>query len=159
MVESEITTTPKPAVQLITARSARATARLFNVGNIIALLPGLIATPVILLGQPERLTLIFMLILMMVPPILWFSISIMVYTIARHHPNERVGYFTQQAAYRFYGMFGIVIPVGTFYGTQWELWIITGGVVGLIVVPWSLWDLRRINKEDWQDMELTEVKQ
>ena len=97
------------------------------------------------------MTLIFMLILMVVPPILWFGVSIAVYTIARHHPNERVGYYTQHAAYRFYGAFGIVIPVGTFFGTQWQLWIITGGIVALILIPWSIWDLHRIQLETWQD--------
>ena len=50
------------------------------------------------------------------------------------------------------GMFGIVIPVGTFYGTQWQLWIATGGIVALILIPWSLLDLYRINREDWQDI-------
>ncbi len=126
-------------------------ARLFNFGNVGAVLPGLIIAPLIMLGDPERITLIFLFILMVVPPILWFGISMAVYTIARHHPNERVGHYTQQAAYRFYGAFGIVIPVGTFYGTQWQLWIITGAVVALIIIPWSLWDLRQINKEQWHD--------
>jgi len=127
-------------------------ARLFSLGNIIAMLPGLVVAPIILLGQPERTSMIFMFILMVVPPILWFGISIIVYIIARHHPNPRVGHYTQWAAYRFYGMFGIVIPVGTFYGTQWQLWIVTGGLVALILIPWSLLDLFRIQREQWQDI-------
>lgn len=137
--------------QSISAASARMMARLFDLGNIISMLPGLIVAPIVLLAKPHHFTMIFLFILMVVPPILWFGISMAVYTLARHHPNERVGHYTQQAAYRFYGAFGIVIPVGTFYGTQWQLWIITGGVVALILVPWSLWDLRRINKEEWHD--------
>jgi len=146
-VESQISGTG----QSISAASARMMARLFDLGNIIALLPGLIVAPIVLLAKPQHFTMIFLFILMVVPPILWFGISMAVYTLARHHPNERVGHYTQQAAYRFYGAFGIVIPVGTFYGTQWQLWIITGGVVALILVPWSLWDLRRISKEEWHD--------
>lgn len=140
------------ATQHISAASARMSARLFNIGNIIAMLPGLVVAPIILLGQPEKTSMIFMFILMVVPPILWFGLSIIVYIIARHHPNPRVGHYTQWAAYRFYGMFGIVIPVGTFYGTQWQLWIATGGIVALILIPWSLLDLYRINREDWQDI-------
>lgn len=154
-MESEIT---NPG-QSISAASARKMARLFNFGNIAAVLPGLVIAPVIMLGEPERITLIFMFILMVVPPILWFGISMAVYTIARHHPNERVGYYTQQAAYRFYGAFGIVIPVGTFYGTQWQLWIITGTVVALIIIPWSFRDLWKINKEQWHDTEMEEEQQ
>lgn len=146
-MESEIS----PSRQIHTADSCRRFARLFNLGNIIAISPGLIMAPWSLLGEPAAMTQIFMFILMVVPPILWFGVSIAVYTIARHHPNERVGHYTQQAAYRFYGAFGIVIPVGTFYGTQWQLWIITGGIVALILIPWSIWDLHRIQKEPWQD--------
>ncbi len=101
--------------------------------------------------------MIYMFILMVVPPILWFGISIIVYIIARHHPNPRVGHYIQWAAYRFYGMFGIVIPVGTFYGTQWQLWIVTGGVVALILIPWSLLDLFRIQREHWQDITIEEA--
>lgn len=146
-MESENT----PSRQVYTADSCRRLARLFNLGNIIAVSPGLIMAPWILFGEPAAMTLIFMFILMVVPPILWFGVSIAVYTIARHHPNERVGHYTQWAAYRFYGAFGIVIPVGTFFGTQWQLWIITGGIVALILIPWSFWDLHRIQKEPWQD--------
>ena len=140
-----------PATLRISAASARRTAQLFNIGNLIAMLPGLVVAPIILLGQPAKTTMIFLFILMVVPPILWFGLSIIVYIIARHHPNPRVGHYTQGAAYRFYGMVGIVIPVGTFYGTQWQLWIATGGIVALILIPWSLLDLYRINREDWQD--------
>ena len=141
--------------KIISAKNARMTASLFNLGNIACMLPGLVVAPFIILAEPERMTMIFMFILMVVPPILWFGLSIMVYIIARHHPNTRVGHFTQQAAYRYYGMIGLVIPVGTFYGNNWQLWIITGGIVGLVLVPWSLWDLFKIQKLEWQDTEIT----
>jgi hypothetical protein len=141
--------------KMISANDARMSARLFNIGNILSLLPGLIAAPFMLFTDPERTAMIFMFIAMIVPPILWFGISIIIYIIARHHPNELVGYFTQQAAYRYYGMIGLVIPVGTFYGTDWELWIITGGVVGLVLVPWSFWELYKIQKINWRDTEIT----
>ena len=143
--------------QNISAASSRMAARLFSLGNIFARLPGLVVAPIILLGHPDRTSMIYMFILMVVPPILWFGISIIVYIIARHHPNPRVGHYTQWAAYRFYGMFGIVIPVGTFYGTQWQLWIVTGGVVALILIPWSLLDLFRIQREHWQDITIEEA--
>lgn len=145
------------ATKSISAASSRMAARLFSLGNIIAMLPGMVVAPIILLGQPEKTSMIFMFILMVVPPILWFGISIIVYIIARHHPNPRVGHYTQWAAYRFYGMFGIVIPVGTFYGTQWQLWIVTGGLVALIIIPWSLLDLFRIQREQWQDVTIEEA--
>jgi len=137
--------------KIIPAANARIFARLFNLGNLLSLLPGLIVAPIILFGEHERISMIFMFIAMIVPPILWFGISIVIYIIARHHPNAQVGHYTQQAAYRYYGMIGIVIPVGTFFGTDWEPWIMMGGVVGLILVPWTIWELIKIQKENWQD--------
>jgi len=141
--------------KIISAANARNFARFFNIGNLVSLLPGIIVAPILLLTELERISTVFMFIAMIVPPILWFGLSIIIYIIARHHPNERVGYFTQQAAYRYYGMIGIVIPVGTFFGTDWQLWIMMGGVVGLVLVPWTIWELIKIQKEHWQDIEMT----
>ena len=149
-------TTASPAPQQVSARSARLTASLFNYGNIVAVLPGLLLAPYILLAQPTGTSMILLFVLMMVPPILWFGVSMVVYAMARHHPDPQVGHFTQQAAYRFYGMFGLVIPVGTFYGTDWRLWILTGGIVAAILIPWSVLDLRRIGRAHWQDTLLSE---
>lgn len=146
-------------LRLLTARSARRTAALFNYGNIAATLPGLLLAPYILLARPVGATSVLWFVLMIVPPILWFGASMVVYALARHHPDPQVGHFTQQAAYRFYGLFGLVIPLGTFYGTDWHLWIYTGGAVALILIPWSILALRQIRRVDWQDIHLTEEHQ
>jgi len=135
----------------IDARSARNTATLFNYGNIIAMLPGLFVVPTLLFGTTQQMSMIFMLIATIVPMILWFAISIMIYIIARHHPNQRVGHYTQQAAYRYYGVIGMTVVAGTFYGTNVNYWLITWVVFALILVPWSLLDVIRIFKEQWQD--------
>lgn len=140
--------------KVIPAANARMSARLFNMGNLISLAPGLIVAPIILLTEQDQIVTIFMFIAMIVPPILWFGLSIVVYIIARHHPHERVGHYTQQAAYRYYGMIGVVIPVGTFFGTDWQLWIMMGGVVGIVLVPWTVWELIKVQKEHWQDTEI-----
>ncbi|MBE9533268.1 MAG: hypothetical protein IMF04_04025 [Proteobacteria bacterium] len=153
-IENESSNNTVKNTKTIPAANARMFARLFNIGNLLSLAPGLILAPIILLTEQERLTTIFMFIAMIVPPILWFGLSIMIYIIARHHPNELVGHYTQQAAYRYYGMIGVVIPVGTFFGTEWELWILMGGVVGLVLIPWTIWELIKSQKESWQDIEI-----
>ena len=140
--------------KIIPATNARMFARLFNIGNLVSVMPGLIVAPIILLVDQERTSMIFMFIAMIVPPILWFGLSIMIYIISRHHPNALVGHYTQQAAYRYYGMIGIVIPVGTFFGTDWKPWILMGGIVGIILVPWTIWELIKTQKENWQDTEI-----
>jgi hypothetical protein len=87
----------KPEPRIVPARSARTAAKLFNYGNILAVL------------MPFPLI------------IFWFGASMFVYAMNRHHPNERVGHYTQQAAYRFYAIVGALIVVGTFFPPRVKL--------------------------------------
>lgn len=141
-----------PQQKIITAGSARKSAGLFNWGNILAILPGLIAVSLVGTDNTDRMAIIVMFIMMIVPNILWFAASIVIYIIVRHHPSERVGHYTQQAAYRYYAIIGVIIVAGTFYGTDVKLWLITWIITALILVPWSIFDLLRIRKENWQDI-------
>jgi len=119
--------------RIVPARSARFSARVFNYGNIIAML------------LPFPLG------------ILWAGASMLVYALNRHHPNERVGYYTQQAAYRLYSVLGIVVAAATFFGTDPMLWAITWAICAAILIPWSILDLRRIGREEWTDTEIPEA--
>lgn len=114
----------------ISARSACFAAQLFHWGNIVAIL---VPVP---LG------------------VLWVGASMVVYAMNRHHPEPRVGDHTQQAAYRFYGLIGFVVVIGTFFGTELIYWLVTWAAMALILVPWSAWDLWRIRHEQWHDIEL-----
>lgn len=111
----------------ISAASARRAAALFNYGNLIAIL---VPLP---LG------------------IFWLGASMVVYAMNRHHPNPRVGYYTQWAAYRFYGLVGFVVAEATFYGTGLKAWLITWAVLAAILIPWTVYDLVRIYREQWFD--------
>ena len=139
---------------IVPAKRARRSAGLFSWGNIIAMLPGLFIVPVLLFGEPEKMTMVFMFIIMLVPMILWFGVSIAIYIIAKHNPNERVGHFTQQAAYRYYGIIGFIVVAGTFFGTDVDLWIYTWLISAAILVPLSIYDLILIKKEQWADVEI-----
>lgn len=118
----------------ITAAQSRRTAAQFNWGNIIAIL---IPFPLM---------------------IFWFGASMVIYAMNRHHPSEKVGHYTQAAAYRFYFITGFLVVIGTLIpGGRESLWYYAylwlGGV--LIMLPWSFYDLRRIRRDDWQDVEIT----
>lgn len=113
--------------QVITAEQARKTARWFSIGNIISML---IPFP---LG------------------IFWFGASMVVYAMNRHHPNYRVGYYTQQAAYQFYSILGLVVVVATFFGAELFYWMVTWGVSAVILIPLSIFNLMKINHEQWLD--------
>lgn len=102
-------------------------ASLFNYGNLVA----------ILLPLPLG--------------IFWLGASMFVYAITRHHPNPRVGSYSQAAAYRFYGLIGFVVVVATFFGTDLRVWLITWALVAIILIPWTVYDLIHIYKETWTD--------
>jgi len=120
---------------IVTAESSRKSAKTFHYGNIIAVL---IPFPFF---------------------IFWFGASMFVYALYRHHPNRRVGFHTQKAAYYYYALAGFLVPVLTFasgdfffkYG--WMLWIICM----LTLIPVSVYEIIKITKEDWQDVELKDV--
>jgi hypothetical protein len=84
--------------------------------------------------------------------IFWFGMSMLVYALNRHHPNPKVGHYTQHAAYRFYAIMGTLVVVGTFFPVDWRYYLGTWLLAIAILVPLSVRDLRRINNDDWQDV-------
>ncbi len=119
-----------PAPRLVSGRSSRFAAMQMDLGNLISmLLPPL--------------------------PLLWFGGSMLIYALHRHHPNPRVGHYTQHAAYRFYAVMGAIIPFGTFFpGRGITSWLIAWGVGLVVIIPRSLWSIVRIRHETWPDIEL-----
>lgn len=115
---------------IVTARSARNAAAMFNYGNIISLL------------------LPFPLM------IFWLGASMFVYTMNRHHPCEKVGHYTQQAAYRFYGVTGFFVAVAIFIPVNINYYLVAWVVGTALLLPLTLRDLRRIRRDDWEDMEI-----
>ena len=117
--------------EIVTAESSKKSAKTFYYGNILAVL---IPFPFF---------------------IFWFGASMFVYAMYRHHPNSRVGYHTQKAAYYYYALAGLLVPVLTFapgdfffkYG--WLLWVLCM----LALIPVSIYEIMKITKEDWQDVE------
>ena len=121
---------PAETVRTVTGRSSRFAAMQMDLGNMISmLLPPL--------------------------PLLWFGGSMVIYALHRHHPNPRVGHYTQRAAYRFYAVMGAIIPIGTFFpGRGITPWLIAWGVGLAVIIPWSLWSIARIRREEWPDIEV-----
>ncbi|MCK5916839.1 MAG: hypothetical protein KAG34_00345 [Cocleimonas sp.] len=115
-------------LEVITAASAKSSAKLFNYGNILAVL---IAPPLF---------------------IFWFGASIAFYAMLRHHPNERVGYYTQVAAYQYYALAGLLVPLFTFAPPGVTFWLIIWGIYIVILVPLAIMQLIKINREEWKDV-------
>lgn len=116
------------AKKILSAKSAKNSAKLFNYGNLIT-----IVLPVLI-------------------PI-WFGASMLVYALNRHNPNPRVGYYTQWAAYLYYALIGLIIPVATFFPAKLSYYLILWAVLAAIMIPASIYFLFKINKEEWTDTE------
>jgi hypothetical protein len=81
--------------------------------------------------------------------------SMLVYAMNRHHPNPRVGYYTQRAAYRFYGVSGFFVAIATFIpGGGRDYYLVAWGLAAAVLVPWSILDLMRIRREHWEDTQI-----
>ena len=131
MTESEFSEAVGTGVHNLPGRKARSAAAVFNYGNILA----------IILPVPLGM--------------LWLGMSMLVYAMNRHHPNEKVGHYTQQAAYRFYAVTGFFVAAATFIpGGGWDYYLVAWALAALILIPWSIVDLVRIRNDDWQDMEV-----
>lgn len=121
---------PTESMRIVSGRSSRFAAMQMDLGNMISmLLPPL--------------------------PVLWFGGSMLIYALHRHHPNPLVGQFTQRAAYRFYGVMGAIIPIGTFFpGRGITPWLVAWAIGLAVIIPWSLWSIVRIRRENWPDLEV-----
>lgn len=116
--------------KIVTAESAKSSAKVFNYGNILSVL---IPFPIF---------------------ILWFGASMVIYAMFRHHPNPRVGYFTQVAAYQYYALAGLLVPVFTFAPKGMTYWLIVWGIYVVILVPLAIMQLIKINREEWEDVDI-----
>lgn len=120
-----------PSVKIVTGRSARRAATHMDIGNIVAML----------LPLPLG--------------ILWLGASMLVYALHKHHPNPKVGEYTQWAAYRLYGVTGAVVPIATFFpGRGVDHWLVAWAVAALILIPWSIRSLIRVRRDTWEDVTL-----
>lgn len=119
--------------KLVTAETSKKTARIFHYGNILAIL---IPFPLF---------------------IFWFGASMFVYAMCRHHPNARVGYYTQKGAYYFYALAGFLVVILTFAPKVLFEDIIYAlllwALCAIVLIPLSIKEIMQINREDWKDIE------
>lgn len=121
-----------PTGRVARGSSARTAASLMDYGNIIAI----VFVPLV---------------------IFWFGASMLVYAMNRHHPNPKVGHYTQKAAYRFYGVTGFFLAVAIFFpGTSWTPYLVSWALAAVILIPWSILDLIRIYRDEWVDVVIEE---
>jgi hypothetical protein len=119
-----------PIGRVVRGSSARLSASIMSWGNIVAI----VVVPLIML---------------------WCGASMVVYAMNRHHPNPKVGHYTQRAAYLFYGVAGGFTAIAAFIpGDGWQYYVVAWILAMLVIVPLSIVELIRIRRDEWVDIQL-----
>jgi len=116
-----------PETHVVSGKSAKRGPVLFNIFNIIAIL---VPFPLM---------------------VFWLGASIILYAMNRHHPNPKVARYIQWAATRLYAIAGVAVPVATFFSVALTPWLIYWAIAAVIMIPWSILDLIKINRDTWED--------
>jgi hypothetical protein len=119
--------------KLLSANSQRFSARIFNLCSMVA-----VSVPVLVM--------------------IWIAASIFVYASVAHHPNEKVVHYNRIAGYRFYGATGALVifgqPIYGLFSVWWQGLLAVWLVAAVVVLPLGVRDLFRVQRENWQDMEI-----
>ncbi|MFN4262694.1 MAG: hypothetical protein ACK4IT_03490 [Thioalkalivibrionaceae bacterium] len=121
---------------------------MFDVGNLLAI--GAAGVPLWLAAPGVGLGTILAAIFGIVPLVLWFGASMMVYAFNSHHPHPLVRRYTQWAAYRYYALMGSLIVVGTFFPPDLNYYRGYWLFAAAIMIPWTLHALWQSSREDWR---------
>lgn len=139
--------------QIVTAASCKFSARLFN---ILAVATTLLAASLFGIGQlVADKKLAFLPMAMSLPPIMiWLAASIFVYASIAHHPSLRVRHFNKWAGYRYYAVVGTLTILSNDLAQLPTGWTGVWALLLLALVPWALYDIWRVGREDWHDIEI-----
>lgn len=142
--------------RMISGKSARLSAQLFNIASIASITTGITA---FLLGRLLASHKIgFLPYVLSFPPLmLWLGASMFVYASIAHHPNERTRQYHRWAGYRFYGVTGGMVVFGQpiyYLLGGWNGLMGVWGLIYAVVVPWGLYAIWKAAREDWQDIEV-----
>lgn len=113
--------------KIVSGASSRRAAKWFNYGTLVA-----VSVPLPL-------------------AIFWTGMSMLIYALNKHHPNPKVGHYTQWAAYRFYGIAGSAVAVAVFFPVNVIYYLVIWAIAAVILIPWTIYDLYRINHDIWVD--------
>ena len=137
----------------LSGRRSRRAASLFDIGNLVSV--SLAGIPLFLVsGDEVGVSTIIAAVMGIVPLVLWFGGSMVVYALNKHHPDARVGHHTQWAAYRYYALMGALIVVATFFPPDLDYYRAYWLVAAAILLPWTIYALYHTYREPWADIEI-----
>ena len=97
----------------------------------------------------------FLPMAMSLPPLMiWLAASIFVYAAIAHHPDLRVRHYNKWAGYRYYSLVGALVIFANDLSHLPGGWGLVWGIFLTALVPWSIFDIWKAGREDWQDIEI-----
>mgnify|MGYP001024008604 CR=1 FL=1 len=145
---------PEPAPAILSAASQRRASALFNYINITVMV--LAGIPLIMAGSASGKGMILATAAAIIPIVLLFGGSMLLYALTKHPPHPKVGHYTQWAAYRYYAVTGSLIVIGTFFPADVRYYLAFWAFAAGILVPWSIWEIIEIQRDTWADMPIPE---
>ena len=78
-----------------------------------------------------------------------------VFAFNRHHPDPKVGYYTQIGAIYYYSLAGAVIPALSLIPKEYlfDYWLPAWVISASIIIPLSIYQITRINRDEWTDIQ------
>lgn len=142
------------AKRVISGKSSRFSAQLFNIASVASVTVGISALMLGKLLASHKIG--FLPFVLSFPPLMiWLAASIFVYASIAHHPNLHTREYHRWAGYRFYGATGAMVVIGQpIYGLMggWNGLAAVWVLMFLIVVPAGLAAIWKAAKENWEDM-------
>lgn len=152
---SQAATDSAPATRVLAAACKRS-ARMFN---LLAISTTLLSASLFTLGQfIADKKMAFLPMAMSLPPLMiWLAASIFVYAAIAHHPDLRVRHYNKWAGYRYYSLVGALVIFANDLSHLPGGWGLVWGIFLTALVPWSVFDLWKAGREDWQDIEIQDA--
>lgn len=135
------------STELLSGRSAKHAASVLHLGNLITILLPLFAIYSWFFSEEHSFAALIVIPIL----VIWIGASMLLYAIHRHHPNPKVGRYTKRATHWFFAAVGGFVVVGIFFPIDARYYLGAWLLAALAIVPWSIWNLIQIARDEWSD--------
>jgi hypothetical protein len=139
--------------QIPTAASCLRQSRLFNY---LVVSTTLLSAALFTIGHliSDKKLAFLPLAMSLAPVMLCLALSIFIYASIAHHPNLTVRHYNKWAGYRYYAVVGTLTIISGDLARLPTGWPGVYVLMVLVLVPWSLYDIWKAGREDWNLVEV-----
>lgn len=132
-------------------RNIRRHAALFHIGNLVCAVFAVGAG--VLYALDLGLLSMVLSIAFVLPTVLWFGASMVLYAFHAHHPNDFIGRHTRRAGWRFYAASGAALTIVAVIQNLGVFYYVAVSSVAVVYLMWgTLHDLFRVATAEEADL-------